>query len=290
MQQRIHAADVAIDHMHAAVRQRPEHDGIEVDHRDLFEHRRIAAFDLAQQRARGAEKTENDDLAGFAMPALVSGIGGVAVVQIAKADPLQRADQATGDLIAARHHERAQHRQDHESKRSRARGIGLDMSCGNAGLDHDQRELGDLSQIDRRQQAGAQTLVHQVQRRKCRHHAADHREGRDQQRQSDHGYAGNGYGHAERDKEQRDEEIAQRRHLGGDIERIGEGRQRNARHQRAHFARQLQPFGDLADQETPGQRAQQNQFRPARDLVEQPRQHIAAQHQSGCHQHPDPAD
>src|ERR1700710_272552 len=52
----------------------------------------------------------------------------------------------------------------------------------------------------------------------------------------------------------------------------------------------MQPFGDLADQETPGQRAQQDQFRPARDLVEQPRQHVAAQHQSRRHQHPDPAD
>ena len=167
---------------------------------------------------------------------------------------------------------------------------GRDMPGGNAGLDHDQRKLGDLRQIDRRQQAGAQALLHQIERHERRHHAADDGEGRDQQRQSDHRQAGNRDGHAERDEEQRDEEIAQRRHLGGDVERIGEGRERNAGDQRAHLARQMQFFGDLADQETPGQRAEQDQLRAAGDLVEQPRQHIAAQHQSGRHQHADPTD
>ena len=52
----------------------------------------------------------------------------------------------------------------------------------------------------------------------------------------------------------------------------------------------MQLLGDLADQKAPRQRAQQDQFRAARDLVEQPRQHIAAERQRGCHQHADPDD
>ena len=52
----------------------------------------------------------------------------------------------------------------------------------------------------------------------------------------------------------------------------------------------MQFFGDLADQEAPGQRAEQDQFRPARDLVKQPRQHVTAQHKRGRHQHADAGD
>ena len=121
-------------------------------------------------------------------------------------------------------------------------------------------------------------------------HAAHHGEGRDDQREPDHRAVRDRNGHAERDEEQRDEEIPQRRHLGGDIERVGKGRERHAGHQRAHLARQMQPFGDLADQETPRQRAEQHQFRTARDLMKQLRQHIAAEDQRSRHQHADPGD
>ena len=52
----------------------------------------------------------------------------------------------------------------------------------------------------------------------------------------------------------------------------------------------MQLLGDLADQEAPRQRAEQDQFRTARDLVKQSRQDVAAEHQRGRHQHADPAD
>src|SRR6187402_3597868 len=52
----------------------------------------------------------------------------------------------------------------------------------------------------------------------------------------------------------------------------------------------MQPLGDFADQETPCQRAEQDQFGAARDLVKQFRQDVAAQHQGGRHQYADAAD
>ena len=231
MHQRIDTADVAVDHVHAAVSQGPEHQRIEIDHGDLLENRRTAPIDLAQQRAGGAEETENDDAARLPVPALVTSISIMLVIEIAQADPLQGTDQAAGDLVAAAHDEGAQDRQHHEGERGRARRLGADMARRNAGLDHDQRKFRDLRQIDRRQQARPQALLHQIERRERRHHAADDRKRRDHQRQPDHRRARNRDRHAERDKEQRDEEVAQRGHLGGDIEGIGECRQRDARHQ-----------------------------------------------------------
>ena len=82
----------------------------------------------------------------------------MAVIEIAKPDPLQRTDRHPNDLVAAHHHKGAEHRQDHEGERRGARGLGLDVSGRNAGLDHHQRELADLRQVDRGQQAGAQAL------------------------------------------------------------------------------------------------------------------------------------
>ena len=169
------------------------------------------------------------------MAAVVARFGGMVVIEIANPDPLQRTDGKPRDLVAAHHHERAQHRQDHKRERSRTRGPGLDMTRRNAGLNHHQRKLADLRQIDRRQQAGAQALLHQVKRRERRHHAADHRECRDHQREPDHRHVRDRDRHAQGDEEQRDEEIAQRRDLGGDVERIGKCRQRHAGHQRSHF-------------------------------------------------------
>ena len=91
------------------------------------------------------------------------------MVEIAQADPLQRTDQAQRVIWSLRTiDERAEHRQHHEGKRRRARRLGLDMARGDAGLDHHQRELADLRQIDRRQQAGAQALLHQIQRQERR--------------------------------------------------------------------------------------------------------------------------
>src|SRR6476659_2149234 len=52
----------------------------------------------------------------------------------------------------------------------------------------------------------------------------------------------------------------------------------------------MQLLGDLADQEAPRQRAEQDQLRAARDLVKQPRQHITAQDQGRRHPHADATD
>ena len=225
------------------------------------------------------------------MAALVALLGmAVAVVEIAQADPLQGADRPAGDLVAAGHHEGREHRQHHEGERSRIRRLRCDVAVGDAGLDHHQREFRDLREIKSRQQARAQPLLHQVERRKGGDEAAHDREGRDHQREPDHGEAGYGNGHAERDEEQRDEEVAERGDLGGDVERIGEGRERDAGDQRAHLARQRQLIRGLRDQEAPGQRAEQDQLGPPGDLVEHARQHIAADQQRSRDQHRDAAD
>ena len=53
--------------------------------------------------------------------------------------------------------------------------------------------------------------------------------------------------HAEADEEERDEEIAQAGDLGGDIERVGKGRERDAGDERAHFAREVQALAEFPD-------------------------------------------
>ena len=90
MHQRVDIADVAVDHVQAAVGQRPEHVRIEIDHGDLFEQRAVLPLDLAQQRAGRAEEAEDDDPPRLAVPVLVAGLGGMDVIEIANADPLQR--------------------------------------------------------------------------------------------------------------------------------------------------------------------------------------------------------
>ena len=128
MHQRIHIADVAIDHVHAAVGQGAEHQRVEIDHGDLLEHGRIAPLDLAQQRAGGAEEAEDDDATRLAVAAAMVRHGALGLVEVAQADALQRADQGAGDLVAAAHDKGAQHRQHHEGERRRARGLGPDVT------------------------------------------------------------------------------------------------------------------------------------------------------------------
>ena len=224
MHQRVDVADIAVSHMHAAIDQRSKHVGIEIDHADLIEQQSIPALDLGQQCAGRAEKSQDHDPPGLAMPLFVFRVGGVAVIQIANPDPLQQANGNPRDRVTAHHRKRAQHRQNHECERHRTGGFGLDMPAGDPGLNHHQRKLADLGQIDRWQQAGPQTLLHQIKRREGREQPAGDREGCDHQREADHRKIGDGDRHAERDKEQRDEEIAQRRDLGGDVQRIGKGR------------------------------------------------------------------
>ena len=183
------------------------------------------------------------------------------MIEIAQTDPLQGIDRPSRDLVAADHHEGGQHGQHHESERGRIGRLGRYMVVGDAGLDHHERELADLRQIDRRQEARAQALLHQIERREGGEQPAYDREGGNQESEPDHGQIGQRDGHAERHEEQRDEEIAQRGDLGRDIERIREGRERDARDQRPHLTRQRQPLGGLGHQEAPGERTEQDQLR-----------------------------
>lgn len=61
----------------------------------------------------------------------------------------------------------AQDRQNNEGERYRVRRLGRDVIGGNAGLDHHQRKIRDRARLIAGQ-AGAQTLLHQVKRRKRR--------------------------------------------------------------------------------------------------------------------------
>ena len=116
MQQRIDIADIAVNHVQAAIRQGAVNIWIEIDHADLIQQGFVLALDLAQQRAGGTEKPQDDDPPRFAVPALMTGIMGMTMIEIADADPLQRADGEPRDLVTAHDRECAQHRQDHKRK------------------------------------------------------------------------------------------------------------------------------------------------------------------------------
>ena len=96
-----------------------------------------------------------------------------------------------------------------------------------ADLDQHQREFADLRKIDGRQQAGAQALLHGVERREHRDETADQCEGNQHQRKTDHRQRRHRNHHAKRNKEQGDEKIAQRRHLGRHVERVRESGKRH---------------------------------------------------------------
>src|SRR5262249_2617297 len=80
-------------------------------------------------------------------------------------------------------------------------------------------------------------------------------------------------------KKQRDEEVAQRGHFGGDVHRIWERRQRYAGDERAHFAGKFEKNSEFADEEAPGQGADQYQLRQARDAMKEKRQYESAHQQ-----------
>ena len=90
-------------------------------------------------------------------------------------------------------------------------------------------------------------MPHQVERYEGGDETADDRERRQREREADHPERRHRYHHSERDEEQRDEEVAQPGHLRGDVEGVGEGRQRDARHH-VHLARQIEQDRDLNDQ------------------------------------------
>ena len=90
MHQRIDIADIAVDHVQAAIRQGAEYVRIEIDHGELIEKERIAPLDLAQQRAGGAEEAEDHDPPRLAVAFLVAGIVRMDVIEIANARSASR--------------------------------------------------------------------------------------------------------------------------------------------------------------------------------------------------------
>jgi hypothetical protein len=289
MRQGVGIADVAVGDLYALRREPLKDLRIEVDHADLFERRRVSALQLGEERAGAAEEAKQHDPARLGMAAM-RGLVVRAVVEVAKAEPLERPDQPACKAIACRHGKGAGDRQDDEGQRGGAGDQRASLARGDADLDQHQRKFAHLGEIDCGQETGAQPLPHEVERREYGGESADQQEGDDHQRHQDDRRRRQRNGHAERDEEQRDEEVAQRRHLGGDVERVGEGRERDAGDQRAHLARQLEAGPGFADQKAPGERADQNQLRRAGDAVEDPGQHEAADDERGADQHEDARD
>ena len=107
MRQRIGIADVSVSNLYALGCKRLVNLWIEVDNADLFGHRGIFALQLAQERAGGAEETEQQDpprpcVGAIRLMRLV--------VEIAEAEPLERTDQRARDGITLHHGEGAEHR------------------------------------------------------------------------------------------------------------------------------------------------------------------------------------
>ena len=102
--------------------------------------------------------------------------------------------------------------------------------------------------------------------------------------------AGCGYAHSERDEKERDKKIAQRGHLGDDVQSVGEGGDGDPRDQSAHLAREIKITGEPGNEETPGQGADLNQLRQPRDMFEKRREGVAAGGKRHCHQDQDFAE
>src|SRR5262249_6783572 len=87
--QRIDVADVAIDHVNAARRERAEDVRIEINDADLIEQGFILPLYFTDQGARRAEEAENDDTPCLTVPCF--GIGAAdksSIIEIADAQPL----------------------------------------------------------------------------------------------------------------------------------------------------------------------------------------------------------
>ncbi len=90
--------------------------------------------------------------------------------------------------------------------------------------------------------------------------------------------------HAEADKEQCHKKIADTRDLGHDVERVRERGNHHPGDERAHRRGQTEPAGKTGHRQTPGQCADQHQFRQARDGSEYRRQHKPAGHKRDGHE------
>ena len=113
MRQCIGIADVSVNDLHALGCERLVNLRVEVDDADLLGHRRVFAMQLAQQRAGGAEETEQHDPPRLCVAAIRLMRH---IVEIAEAETLERTDERARDGIAVRHSEGAEHREDDEGQ------------------------------------------------------------------------------------------------------------------------------------------------------------------------------
>ena len=197
--------------------------------------------------------------------------------------------RARANRVRFRHPESRNRGEEREGERHQPGRGGIGEMIGlRSESENDEREFAHLAEVDRGNDAGAQTLPHEIERSESRYAAAHHDEGREDQRPADQDRRRHRNLHPEADEKQSHEKIAQARHLRRDIERVGEGGERDARDERAHFAREMEPFAQFADEKTPGQRADLDQFGRARDAPENRRQHITTNEQRGGDEQHDP--
>src|SRR4051794_460932 len=100
MDQRVYVANIAVNHVQAALRERSKYIWVEIDDADLVQHQWVPPFDLAQQCAGGTKESQDNNPPRFAM-AVFRCFGSVAMVEIAKPNTFQRTDREPRDLVAA---------------------------------------------------------------------------------------------------------------------------------------------------------------------------------------------
>ncbi len=191
-------------------------------------------------------------------------VGGV--VEVAQAAPFQPGNEAPREGVGFRHAEGGDGGEQDEGERDHAvRGGIREMP----GLAPSARMTSENSLTWLRLSAGMR-LVRKpcrmsVERREGGDEAAHEDEGREDERPADEERRRQRDLHPEADEEEGDEEVAQAGDFGGDIERVGEGGERDAGDEGAHLAREMQPFAQFADEKAPGERADLHQLRRARD-------------------------
>src|SRR5215210_958987 len=114
MDQRVHIANIAVNHVQAALRQCSKHIWVEIDDANLVQHQWVPPFDLAQQCAGGTKESQDNDPPRFALAVFMRCFRRMDMVEVAKPNSLQRTDGEPRDLVAAHYQKCTQYRQQHE--------------------------------------------------------------------------------------------------------------------------------------------------------------------------------
>ena len=216
-----------------------------------------SSLELGDERTRGAEEAEQQDAGAVAVPSVFGSRPSSRSRRPSRFSSRTAGREIRFEFVIAKVESTARMTNAKEAAFLR---LGRDVAGRDAELHQDERELADLAEVQRRQEARPDALPQRVERRERRQDAAHDREGRDSSASRQHAERRDRDRHAEADEEERDEEVAQARHLGRDVERVREGRERHAGDERAHLARQVQLLGEFAAEEAPGERADEHQF------------------------------